>query len=112
VRETNRGGRFLQLSASSVVPALDVQPKDVLTGLKEYNGDQVRLEPAFSPETEKERRAMYATEAPQVKYFEYADLPGHMAISVTGAKVSAAVYMGASRRLWKTLDLSKLLAQG
>lgn len=101
-------GRFVQLAASSVVPDLEVLPKQVLSGKTQYNGDQVIVEPSFSPSTESERRAVYAAEAPFVEQFEYADLPGYVIITVAGEQVKAAVYMGVTRKIWKSFDLSAL----
>ena len=109
VRATAGRGRFLQLGVSSVVPAPVVTPKDVLLGLKQYNADQVRLEPNFSPKTETERRAVYETEALAVKQFEYADLPGYSVVTVNGPRVTAKIYSGSSRDLWRNLNLTKLL---
>jgi hypothetical protein len=108
-RTTPAGGRFVQVAVSSIVNALDVQPKDQLSGLAEYNGDQIRVEPRHSPETEKERRAVYEAEKPFVTTFAYADLPGHAVISVDGARVAAKIYSGVSRQLWKEVDLVKAM---
>jgi hypothetical protein len=104
-RTTPAGGRFVQLAVSSIINAPEVQPKDQLSGIAEYNGDQIRVEPRHSPETEKERRAIYEAEKPFVTSFTYADLPGHAVISVDGAGVTARMYSGVSRQLWKEVDL-------
>lgn len=108
-RTTPRGGRFAQLAISSVVTKADVKPETELDGVKDYNGDQIRVEPKHSPETEKERRAVYASEAPFVKAFAYADLPGHAAVTISGAQVQAVMYSGITRQVYKTVDLTKLL---
>lgn len=108
-RTTPRGGRFAQLAISSVVAKADVKPETELDGVKDYNGDQIRVEPKHSPETEKERRAVYAAEAPFVKAFAYADLPGHAAVTISGAQVQAVMYSGITRQVYKTMDLTKLL---
>lgn len=108
-RETPRGGRFAQLAISSVVNRAEVKPETELDGVKDYNGDQIRVEPRHSPGTEKERRAVYAHEAPFVKAFSYADLPGHAVVTVDGAHVKAEMYSGITRQLYKTVDLTKLL---
>ncbi len=84
-------------------------PKEVLSGAGQYTADQVNVEPKFSPETEPQRRAVYAAEAPWVKYFEYANLPGYAVITVNGANVEARICAGATPTTWKTLRLSKLL---
>jgi hypothetical protein len=109
-RATAGGGKFVQLAVSSIVNAPEVKAKDLLVGTSAYNGDQVRIEPAFSPETEKARRAVYDAESPFVKAFEYADLPGHAVVTVAGSEVKADLYSGVSRQLWKTVNLSGLMS--
>ncbi len=108
VRATPRGGRFLQLGISSVIGGLPVEPKNLL-GAGDYNPDQVAVEPAFSPGTEAQRRAVYETEAPWVSRFQYADLPGYAVVSVNGPQVTTSIYSGVSRQLWRTLELSRIL---
>jgi hypothetical protein len=108
-RETGRG-RFAQLALSSVVHALDLKPKMQLSGPQEYTPDQIRVEPEFSPTTEAVRRAVYESERLFVKAFEYADLPGYAVVTVDGPKVTAQMFSGTSRRLWRTVDLGGLLA--
>ena len=44
-----------------------------------------------------------------VKSFEYADLPGYAAVTVNGANVTAKIYSGVSRNVWRTVELSRLL---
>jgi hypothetical protein len=66
------------------------------------------VEPDFSPATDKQRRAVYQTEAPFVQQFEYADLPGYAVVTVNGPAVTAKIYAGVTRQLWRTLKLSKL----
>jgi hypothetical protein len=108
-RTTGSNGRFTQLAVSSVIGAPEVKPKDVLAGLAEYNGDQIRVEPSHSPGTAPERRAVYDAERPFVRAFDYADLPGYAVITVRGAGVQARIYSGISRSLWRTVDLSGML---
>ena len=106
-RETSRGGRFVQLAISSIISkASAATPKDLLNGVNDYNGDQIKVEPNFSPGTEKERRAVYEPEAPFVKEFQYADLPGYAVVTVNRDQVTAKVYSGTSRQLWRTVKLA------
>jgi len=109
-RATPGGGRFLQLAISSVIREPKPRPQFQLSGVKDYNGDQVRVEPNFSPVTEPHRRAVYQTEAPFVRQFQYADLPGYAVIRVNGPRVTASIYSGIGRKVWRTLALSELLA--
>jgi len=108
-RTTPGGGKFVQLAVSSIINSPKVTPKAQLSGIGEYNGDQIRVEPAHSPATEKERRAVYEAERPFVTAFEYADLPGHAIIAVNASQVTAQVFSGVSRQLWKTVDLSRAI---
>jgi 3',5'-cyclic AMP phosphodiesterase CpdA len=106
-REAGKG-RFAQFALSSIISSPDVKPKTELSGLNDYTGDQIRVEPNFSPDTEAARRAVYETERPFVKSFEYADLPGYAVVTVDGAKVTVKMYSGFSRNLWRTVDLAAL----
>ncbi len=109
VRATPGGGRFLQLGVSSVITEAKPRPQHLLSGVKNYNANQVIVEPNFSPTTEPQRRAVYESEAPYVKQFQYADLPGYAVIQVTGPQVTARIYSGVGRKVWRTLALSNLL---
>jgi len=102
-------GRFAQLAVSSVVGSADVKLKTPLSGLADYTGDQIRVEPQFSPDTEKARRAVYDAERPFVNAFEYADLPGYAVVTVDGARVTARIFSGVGRELWRTVGLTELL---
>lgn len=108
VRTTAGGGRFTQLGVSSVVSALPVHARNILSGVSAYNADQVKVEPSFSPQTEAERRAVYAAEAPSVREFQYADVPGYAMVSVQGNEVTAEIYAGADGVPWRWLELSAL----
>lgn len=110
VRATPGGGKFLQLGASSVINEPEPKPQHLLSGVKDYNSDQVNVEPNFSPATEQQRRAVYPMEAPFVKQFQYADLPGYAVVQVNGPQVTASIYSGIGRQVWRTLALSEILA--
>ncbi len=109
-RVTPNGGRFVQMALSSVVGKEDLKASMERDGLSSYNGDQIEVEPSYSPETAQARRAVYTAEAPSVKSFNYADLPGHAAITVRGASVTATIYGATGRTPWKTVDLTKLMS--
>lgn len=106
VRETPGGGRFTQFAISSIVNAAHAKPQTELHGIAQYNGDQINVEPAHSPETAAERRAVYEREAPYVKSFEYADLPGHAVITVDGGRVKVTMYQGITRDVWRRAELT------
>ena len=103
-------GQLAQFAVSSVINAPgEAKPKMPLEGVKDYTGDQVRVEPNFSPANEAERRAIYDAERPFVTSFEYADLPGYAVVTVDGARVTAKMYAGTTRNVWRTVELTGLL---
>jgi len=53
---------------------------------------------------------VYDAERQFVRQFDYANLPGHAVITVNGTEVSARIYSGVGRELWRTVEMSKLLA--
>ncbi len=109
VRSTPKRGKFLQLGVSSVLATPEPQARDMLLGVERYNGDQVMVEPRFSPGTEPQRRAIYEVERPFVRQFQYADLPGYAVVSVNGPQVTAKIYSGVTRQLWRALKLTEML---
>ncbi len=100
------GKSFSQLAVSSVVSALDQNPKDILHGMGSYTGDQVNLEPKHAPDTADQRREIYAAERTQVTAFEYADMAGYAVITVIGGQVEAAVHAGSQAGAFQTLKIS------
>lgn len=99
-------GRFVQLAVSSVINSATVMAKTELSGVSAYTGDQIVVEPSFSPGTEEARKAVYDAERPFVSAFDYADLPGYTVVHVSAKEVTAEVYSGISRKLWRTISLS------
>jgi hypothetical protein len=91
-----------------VLSAPTARARDELTGVDRYNPDQIVVEPHFSPANERERRAVYEAERPFVGAFAYADLPGYAVVTVDGADVTARMYVGATRELWRTVNLTAL----
>ena len=92
-------------STSSIIRAPNVTPRDELNGLKHYNADQIKVEPTFSPGTERERRAVCEEERPFVERFEYSDLPGYAVVTVDGTAVEVDIYSGVSRKIWRKRTL-------
>ena len=105
-RVTERGP-FVQLAISSVISKPDVAASLMLSGIDDYTPDQISVEPSFSPDTEAERRAVLAAEAPHVQAFEYGDVPGYARISI-GSTVRVGVYAGLAEQEWRGLHLSRL----
>jgi UDP-2,3-diacylglucosamine pyrophosphatase LpxH len=107
-RRTEGGGRFVQVAVSSVISPGAVKAKDEL-GAQEYTSDQIKVEPKHSPDTESQRRAVYAAERPWVGQFAYADLPGFAMVQVTGEQVSLRMHAGSSGEVWREVDMTKVL---
>lgn len=103
-RRTEGGGRFVQVAVSSVVSPGIVKARDEL-GAQEYTGDQIKVEPKHSPETESQRRAVYEAERPWVSRFVYADLPGFAMVQVQGEQVTLRMHPGSSGEVWREVDL-------
>ena len=101
-------GRFAQFALSSVLSAPTVKPKDLLDGAAAYTPDQISVEPNFSPANAAERRAVYEAERAHVRDFVYADLPGYAVVTVEGPRVIVKMFSGATRELWRTVDLTAL----
>ncbi len=101
-------GRFAQFALSSVLNAPTAKPKDLLDGAAAYTPDQISVEPNFSPANAAERRAVYEAERAHVRDFAYGDLPGYAVVTVEGPRVSAKMFSGATRELWRTVDLTAL----
>lgn len=109
VRDTKEG-KFFQLALHSVIPSEDVTSKATLVGTKNYTPKLLDLDPEYSPETREVRREWIETEKPFVRHFEYADLPGYAVVTIDRDKVEAKVFSGISRKPWKTINVTKLLA--
>jgi len=108
VRSTKKGP-FVQVATLSVLPGPDLKPKNEVEGVKQYGPDLVRLEPEFSPQTETERRALLAAEAPHIRHYEYADLPGYGRVTVRPEDVTLDLYVGLGKKHYRTLSLTRLL---
>jgi hypothetical protein len=107
-RRTRRGP-FAQFALSSIIYNLDGQPAVERSGLKDYNGDLVNVEPRFSPETEPLRRALFEAERPGITSFEFADLPGYAVVTVDGPRVEIDMFSGVGRKLYRHVEFTGLL---
>jgi len=103
-------GVFVQVTLNSVIPSPRVEPRQVLQGIEHYNGELVRLEPSFEPQTEPQRRAALEAERPFIAHYEYADAPGYAIFEVGKREVRAHFYVGLGKQHWRSVDLTVLLA--
>ncbi|HWB00106.1 MAG TPA: hypothetical protein VG713_16545, partial [Pirellulales bacterium] len=108
VRQTERGP-FVQCAVSSILTAADESPRQLLDGVDRYGPELVELEPSFSAGTKAERRAILEAERPFVRYFEYAQVAGHLRFRLAGNALSLDVMTGTRREPWRTLDVDRLL---
>ncbi|RYX81381.1 hypothetical protein EON83_24305 [bacterium] len=99
---------FVQLALSSILDKPNEKPRTQLEGVEAYTPDQISVEPNFSPDTEAERRASLAAEAPSITHFEYADAPGYAVITIGRESVKAQLFSGIGQNEWKTRDLIAL----
>jgi hypothetical protein len=110
ISRRTEGGRFVQLSVSSVISSKDFQPKQLLEGLNHYGQDLIDLEPNFAPDTAARRAEFLKSELPHLDHFDHADAPGYAMVHVSPQRVTADIYVGLGTRPWRTVDLSALLA--
>jgi hypothetical protein len=102
LRRTIGQAHIDQLSLSSVIPGVDAAPRQQRSGPKDYGPSLTDTEPRFSPDTIEQRRQTLAAEQSSVTRFEYADAPGYAILHFAGSRVTADVYQGLGRRLWRT----------
>src|SRR5690606_34869783 len=75
-------GSFVQLAINSVVRNEVEKPRGELAGVEQFTPDLVELEPRFSADTLERRREILAAEAPAIRHFEYADVPGYAIVKI------------------------------
>ncbi len=109
LRRKTPSGTFVQLSMNSVISSPNSIVRDHLEGLDNYNGDLVKLEPQFQPDTEAQRRKMLEDEKPYITSFEFADFPGYAVINVSDDNVTADIFVGDSGKAWKSVSLTPVL---
>jgi hypothetical protein len=102
-------GSFVQFSMNSVIDSSPVLVKDNIEGVMNYNGSLVSLEPDFQPDTAFQRKKRLEDEKKYVTYFEYADFPGYAIVNVSGASITADIYVGVSDKKWKSVDFIGIL---
>ena len=109
-KRTARSATNSSTSSAANAPSSSAAPppKTPLSGLANYTGDGIRMEPKFSPDTAAARRADTAAERPGMKAFDDADLPGYAVVTVDGPRVTAKIFPGLSRRPWRPVALSAL----
>lgn len=104
-------GPFLQVATISVIPSLQTRPTQELSGIANYGPELVKMEPNFEPKSEADRRQALPAEAPHIVHFEYADAPGHGMVNVNKGNVTLDLYAGVERKVWRSLNLTELLAK-
>lgn len=109
VRRDTPDGPILQIMANSVVrDSTLLKPKNVIT---EY-GESLALDnPSWEPETLEQRCAWLAEEAPHVKYFKQADLPGYGILSVDQkrGRLTLEYYAAFAEEPYDVIDLDAIL---
>lgn len=104
LRRNTSKGSFVQLSIGSVISSETETAEDVKSGVEQYNGELVNLEPRFQPETRELREAILNEERGKIAAFEYARFGGSAVLHVSDAGVSVDVYVGGAAVKWKTFS--------
>lgn len=106
LERATQDGSFVQLAVSSVANHLDDTPKDMISGIDNYNSDLVDLEPRHSPDTVEHRRQILDREKPFIRRFDYGNFWGHAVVKVRAASVEADIYQLLGCQPWKTVKLT------
>jgi len=99
------GGALVQFSMNSVISSANTSVRDHLEGVGNYGGGLVELEPEFQPQTQAQRRKMLEEEKPYIASFEFANFPGYAIVNVSGAGVTADIFVADSDKAWKSVSL-------
>lgn len=95
VERQSDAGSIVQLAVSSVLKADDPKPREELAGVDHYTPDLLlNTEPKFAPESIDLRRRIVVGEAPAIRRFEHADLPGFAMLIVHERGVAFDLYAG------------------
>jgi hypothetical protein len=107
VRRTERGP-FVQLCISSILSSREQEPRQVLDGVDRYGPELTELEPSFQPQSKEVRHKQFAAEKPHIAHFEHADTAGYGLVRISGDRVTADIFNGASDEAWKHIELTAL----
>lgn len=99
-------GRFTQLAVCSVVPEAHPAVRDERIGVEAYGPELANLEPNFRPESREERKRILEAERPNIRRFEYADLPGFAVVDVYEAGVECRVFGGVDQKPYRSAPLT------
>lgn len=108
LRRDTEWGPIVQVSTSSVI---NNDNRDTLRDVTtEFNPDMVDLYPNWHGDKIEERREMLAAEAPYIKYYKWADMPGYAVITMRGSDghVIMNYYPNIKTRPCDTVDLTAL----
>jgi len=114
VRRTDRGS-FVQVATCSVLPSLPAKPARRRSGLENYGGDIVEIDPEIKApgpaNTKQKRREFLEAERPFLCHYEYAIAPGYALISVRDDGVGAQFFCGLDSTPWREVNLTGLLPE-
>jgi hypothetical protein len=83
VERQSAAGTFTQLAVCSVLRGETATPREELAGVDHYTPENLlATEPHFAPTTIEVRKKIIADEAPAIRRFEHADLPGFAMVTV------------------------------
>lgn len=104
-RRTDRG-MIIQLALNSVV-GMGEREVELLHGVDAYTPELVDREPGFSAGTKAARRELLKQEQPFVSYFELADAPGYILLSVSDEFIDIDIRLRSSQGSWRRLRIEK-----
>lgn len=111
VRRDTQWGPIVQILVNSVVKDKNtLTPKTVIT---QYDTSLVTSQPKWKPETTQQRSQWIAAEAPHIKYYKQADLPGYGILSIDKAKskIELKYYAAFGQDPYDVVNISEILNQ-
>lgn len=97
---------IIQLALNSVV-GMGEREVELLHGVDAYTPELVDREPGFSAGTKAARRELLKQEQPFVSYFELADAPGYILLSVSDEFIDIDIRLRSSQGSWRRLRIEK-----
>lgn len=109
VRRDTEWGPIVQISVNSVI---NNNNKNKLRKVAtEYDPNMVDLKPDWQPSSIEERREMLAAEAPHVKYYKQADMPGYGVLTIDpDGHIVLNYYPNVQTKPCDTVDITALYA--
>jgi UDP-2,3-diacylglucosamine pyrophosphatase LpxH len=103
VERQSAAGSFTQLAVCSVLRGETATPREELAGVDHYTPENLlATEPHFAPTTTEVRKKIIQDEAPAIRRFEHADLPGFAMVTVHERGVAFDYYAATATKPART----------